>query len=108
MTGPADCALIGKWRITEADLWDGDYLDMMDPAQITFESNGHGTLDFGCLNAALNCEYSHQIIFFNWQGCDEMTEVSGEGSAEITDNDQIEIEFRFHQGDEAILKAKKW
>lgn len=108
MTGSTDCALIGKWRITEADLWDRDYLDMMDPARITFESDGHGTLDFGCVNGTLDCEHSRQTIFFNWQGVDEMTEVSGDGSAELMDNGQIEIQLRFHLGDEAIMKAKRW
>jgi hypothetical protein len=25
---PADCRLIGRWRIVEADLWDRDYLNL--------------------------------------------------------------------------------
>ena len=36
MTALTDHPLIGKWRITEADLWDGDYLDLVEPAFITF------------------------------------------------------------------------
>jgi hypothetical protein len=36
-----------------------------------------------------------------------MDEVSGDGSAELLDDDTIEIEFAYHQGDEAVLKAKR-
>lgn len=107
MTGKLDCALIGKWRIVEADLWNREYLDLMDPAQITFDEQGGGDVAFGCVNGELHCEYSHRIIFFTWQGSDEMDAVEGDGSAEIEDNGTIEIEFRFSSGDEAILKAKK-
>ncbi len=42
MTGQVDCAVIGKWRVVEADLWDRDYLDLVEPAHIAFEGNGHG------------------------------------------------------------------
>ncbi len=43
-----------------------------------------------------------------WQGFDEMDEVGGDGSAELDDDGSLEIEIRFHLGDEAILKARKW
>ena len=32
MTKDLDCALTGKWRIIEADLWDREYLDIVEPA----------------------------------------------------------------------------
>jgi hypothetical protein len=38
---------------------------------------------------------------------DEMDEVSGDGSAELLDDGSIEIEFAYHNGDEAVLKAKR-
>jgi Transposase domain (DUF772) len=39
-------------------------------------------------------------------GFDEMDEVSGDGSAELLDDGSIKIEFAYHNGDEAVLKAK--
>ena len=36
-----------------------------------------------------------------------MDEVSGDGSAELLDNASIAIEFAYHNGDEAVLKAKR-
>ena len=44
----------------------------------------------------------------NWihlAGFDEMDEVSGDGSAELLDDGTIEVEFAYHNGDEALLKA---
>ena len=35
-------SLIGKWRIVEADLWDRDYLDLVEPAHISFGKDGRG------------------------------------------------------------------
>ncbi len=37
-----------------------------------------------------------------------MDEVGGDGSAELNDDGYLEIEIRFHLGDEAVLKARKW
>ena len=60
---------------------------------------------FGCAQGNLDCEYSRRIVFFIWQGFDEMDKVNGDGSAELDEDGVIEIEIRFHLGDEAILKA---
>ena len=37
-----------------------------------------------------------------------MAEVGGDGAAELDDDVSLEIEIRFHLGDETILKARKW
>ena len=29
-----DCQLIGRWRIVKADIWDRDYLDLVEPAMM--------------------------------------------------------------------------
>ena len=57
--------------------------------------------------AALDIEYSRFSIAFTWVGFDEMDEVSGDGSAELLHDGSIEIEFAYHNGDEAVLKAKR-
>jgi hypothetical protein len=38
---------------------------------------------------------------------DETHEVSGDGSAELLNDGSIKIEFACHNGDEAVLKAKR-
>ena len=59
------------------------------------------------MQASLDLEYSPSTVFFTWAGFDEMNEVSGSGSAELLDDGSLEIEFAYHLGDEAILKANR-
>ena len=106
MSAPANCKLVGRWRIVEADIWDRDYLDLSGPATITITDHGRGEIAFGALQAGLDIEYSRSSVGFTWEGFDEMDEVSGDGSAELLDDGSIEIEFAYHNGDEAVLKAK--
>jgi hypothetical protein len=35
-------AFKGRWRISEMDVWDNDYLDLVEPAHIVFESKNDG------------------------------------------------------------------
>ena len=107
MTAPINCQIIGGWRIVDADLWDRDYLDLVEPATMTIGSNGYGELAFGAMQATLELEYSRTMVFFTWTGFDEMDEVTGSGSAELLDDGTLEIEFVYHLGDEAVLKAER-
>ncbi len=107
MSAPAGCKLVGRWRIVEADIWERGHLDICGPAAITITDHGHGEIAFGALQASLDVEYSRDSVGFTWEDCDEMDEVRGEGSAELLDDGSIEIEFAYHDGDEAVLKAKR-
>ena len=107
MSGPGTRALISQWRITSANLWDAGFLDLVEPARITITDTGHGNLVFGALQADLNLEYGQSIVFFRFQGTDEMDPVSGEGSAELDDDGLLEVEISFHDGDDAVLNARK-
>jgi hypothetical protein len=107
MSAPANCELVGRWRIVEADIWDRDYLDLCGPAMITITDHGLGEIAFGAMQATLDIEYSRNSVGFTWEGFDEMDEVRGDGSAELLDDGSIEIEFAYRNGDEAILKAKR-
>jgi hypothetical protein len=107
MTASERCHLIGRWQIVEADLWDRDYLDLAAPAIMTIGAGNHGEIAFSIVQASLNLGYSPSMVFFTWAGFDEMDEVAGDGHAELLDDGSIEITFAFHNGDEAILKAKR-
>ena len=107
MTTPTNCQIIGRWRIVEADLWDRDYLDLVEPAAMTIRANGRGEIAFGAMQASLDLEYGRSTVFFTWAGFDEMDVVSGSGSAELLDDGPLEIEFAYHLGDDAVLKAER-
>ena len=57
MRAPADCRLIGRWRIVEAGLWDRAYLDLSGPATLTITAQG-GEIAFGAMEAGLDVEYA--------------------------------------------------
>ena len=106
MKAPADCRLIGRWRIVEADLWDRAYLDLSGPATLTITAQD-GEIAFGATEAGLDVEYARDSIGFRWAGCDEGDEVRGEGTAELLDDGTIEIEFGYDNGDEASSKRNQ-
>jgi hypothetical protein len=99
MSAPAGCKLIGRRRIIEADIRDRDHLDLRGAATITITVRGLDEIAFGALRASLDIEYSRAAVGFTWEGSNEMDGVRGDGS--------IEIELAYHNGDEAVLKAKR-
>ena len=101
----SDNPVVGRWRIVEADLWDRDYLDLCGPASLVVRANGDGEIAFGALQASLDIDYGPGEIGFTWTGSDEMDEVSGSGFAELQEDGSLEIEFEYHLGDKASLKA---
>jgi len=107
MGAASNCRLIGRWRIVEADLWDRDQLDLVEPAKVTTRADGHGKIAFGALQAGLDLGYSQSFVHFTWAGFDEMDEVSGDGHAELLNDGTIEITFAYNNGDEAVPKAKR-
>ena len=107
MSVTAGCQLIGRWRIVEADLWDRDYLDLVEPAYMTFNKDGRGEFAFGAMNATMELEYARRIVFFTWAGFDEGDEMTGSGSAELDNDGTVEIELSFDDGDDAVLKAQR-
>src|SRR3954463_6643055 len=44
-------AFAGRWRIAEMDVWDNDYLDLVEPAYIAFKGP-HGGALFSVLSKA--------------------------------------------------------
>ena len=96
MSAPATAKLVGRWRIVEVDIWDKDFLDLVETAHLTFKGAADGEIAFGALKAFLDIEYSRSSVGFTCEGFDEMDEVRGGGSAELLSDGSIEIEFAYH------------
>ncbi|WP_299133496.1 transposase [uncultured Amaricoccus sp.] len=71
----------------------------------TGDLRAHGEIAFGAPRASLDLAYGHVDVSFDWEGDDDMHEVRGSGSAELLEDGSLEIEFDYHNGDDAILKA---
>lgn len=103
-------SLKGRWRITQMPDFEADYPDMVEPAYILFEGEGGGEFAFGCCTghiwAASNTEATS--INFSWDGSDEMTEVCGDGYAELQPDGSLHGEICYRHGDEWAFIARKW
>ncbi len=100
--------LIGKWRITDMELWDAEFIDLVEPGYIQFDPDGGGHFVFGAVQGGLHCHYGTDSIHFTWMGSDDMTEVSGDGDADLEDDGTITGEIRYHLGDESSFSARRW
>ncbi len=107
MTSLMACRVIGRWRIVEADIWERDYLDLVEPATMVIGAEGHGEIAFGALQAGLDLAYARSDVAFTFVGSDEMDEVRGSGSAEMLEDGTLEIELDFDHGNAAILRAER-
>jgi hypothetical protein len=103
-----DHPLLGKWRIIEMELWDSDFLDLVEPAYITFDQQGGGRFVFGAVQGSLHCRYGPDSVRFTWEGSDEMDPASGAGDAEFDEDGLLTGEIRFHNGDDSTFKARRW
>lgn len=108
MTGAAADPLTGKWRIVEMALWDNDFVDMIEPAFLTFDDKGSGEFRFGAVIGGLECEYGERAICFTWEGFDEMDKTHGSGSVELEDDGTLSGEICFHHGDQSVFTGRRW
>jgi hypothetical protein len=107
MKKPHRSTVLGRWRIVEIEGWDADYIDMLGPGHIQFDRDG-GYIEFGAAQLVLDCWYSPTSAHFNFQGHDEMTEVSGDGDADLDPDGALIGEIRFHHGHEMPFTARRW
>ena len=100
---------IGKYRITEMELWDKDFIDMEVPGYIEFHKNGTADFQFGLVSGGGTYEYSKdgKYVDFRFEGNDECDETSGEFELEIN-GEKITGTVSFDNGDESELTAIKW
>ena len=65
-------AFAGRWRIVEMDIWDNDFLDLVEEAHLTFKGAADGEIAFGALNGFLDVRYGARdgsaCAEFSWEG----------------------------------------
>ena len=68
-------AFDGRWHSVEMDVWDKDFLDLVETAHLTFKGAVDGEIAFGALKGFLDVRYSTRdgsaCAEFSWQGNDE-------------------------------------
>lgn len=96
---------VGRWRITGADCFDREYLDLVGEAHLLIPPSGNGDMEFGALTASLEIWFAPGMLLFDWNGSDEGDQVFGEGSIELTSDDRAAVEFDWASGDRAVMTA---
>lgn len=100
-------SLQGRSRIVEMPDYTADYPDMVEPAYILLEANGSGEFAFGCVTGQIWAGGTGDSIAFSWDSSDEMTEVNGDGWAELQPDGFLKGEICFHNGDDANFVAQR-
>ena len=110
MAKAVDKAFIGRWRITEMDAWDQDFIDLMVEGFIRFDKQRQGEFCFGAVEGFLDWRVENsggkQRAEFTWDGSDEMDPANGRGWAEVDGQDLIGHIY-FHLGENSGFKAQK-
>jgi hypothetical protein len=102
--------LSGRWRITGAELWDRDALNLVAPAFIEFAKDGSsGSFGFIAVQGEMDCREVERDgrpgVEFSWQGNDEGDPASGRGWAVLEEDGSLSGRIFFHLGDDSGFTA---
>ncbi|MGL4462621.1 MAG: hypothetical protein ACRC1K_10730 [Planctomycetia bacterium] len=101
---------IGRWRITEMDQWDQDYVNEEEDGYVEFTKNLGGGFHFGYVYGDMSCTLESDggppKIEWTFDGNDEMDHVMGRGWARI-ENGVLVGKIYFHHGDQSTFTATK-
>ena len=96
-------AFVGRWRIVEMDVWDKDFLDLVETAHLTFKGAADGKIAFGALKGFLDVRYGTRdgsaYAEFSWQGNDENDPASGRGWVVLGTAGRLVGHFYIHNGE---------
>ena len=102
--------IAGRWRITEAELWDCDALNLVAPAFIEFAEDGSsGSFGFIAVQGEMDCRDVERDgrpgVEFSWEGNDECDPASGRGWAMLEEDGSLRGRIFFHLGDDSGFTA---
>lgn len=103
-------AFAGRWRIVEMDVWDNDFLDLVEEAHLTFTGAADGEIAFGALKGFLDVRYGARdgaaCAEFSWEGHDENDPACGRGWVTIGTAGRLVGHFYIHNGDDSEPDSK--
>jgi uncharacterized protein YndB with AHSA1/START domain len=104
-------SIVGLWHITEMEVWDEAYFNMVGQAFIQIKGNRLGNFQFGLVSGQLDGEFEkvedEERFYFTWDGSDEMDPVSGSGWLKLVNQNRIEGKIKLHLGDSSLFWAKR-
>ena len=104
-----DKAFAGRWRIVEMDVWDNDFLDLIEEAHLTFKGAADGEIAFGALKGFLDVRYGARdgsaCAEFSWEGHDENDPACGRGWVVFGTAGRLVGHFYIHNALESLLRS---
>jgi hypothetical protein len=104
-------AFKGRWRISEMDVWDNDYLDLVEPAHIVFESENDGAFVFGTVKAWLDVRYGARdgsaCAEFSWEGLNDTDPACGRGWVILGTAGRLVGHIFIHNSDDSGFVAER-
>ena len=102
--------IAGRWRITEAGLWDCDALNLVAPAFIEFaEDRSSGSFGFIAARGEMDRRAVERDgrprVELSWEGNDECDPASGRGWAVLEEDGSLCRRIFFHLGDDSGFTA---
>ncbi len=107
-----DSPYLGKWKITEMEVWDRDYIDLVVPGFIEFEADQSGSFQFGTVRGWTDYRIEKlddvEMIAFSWEGFGDTDPACGRGWAMIVgDGDELYGRIYIHCADDSEFRAKR-
>jgi hypothetical protein len=104
-------AFKGRWRIEEMDVWDNDYLDLIEPAHITFEGEHDGSFAFGAVKAWIDVRYGARDgaarAEFSWEGHNDTDQACSRRWAFIGTAGRLVGHIFIHNSDDSRFVAPR-
>ncbi|TDO13930.1 hypothetical protein [Halomonas ventosae] len=100
---------VGRWRIIWMEMWDQDFVDMIEPGHFRFDENGLGYFIFGAVEGQVDYRVSDdgRRIEFSWSGNDDGSIKLGRGWFELTSSGTAKGCFFIHCGDESAVEISQ-
>ncbi|MFC2991393.1 hypothetical protein [Halomonas tibetensis] len=99
---------IGRWRIKWMEMWDQDFVDLIEPGYFHFDENGLGFFVFGAVQGQIDYRISDDgaRVEFSWSGNDDGREKTGRGWFQLQSSRLAKGHFFIHCGDESAIEIE--
>jgi len=85
---------LGKWKITEMEQWDQEYIDLVEPGYIELRKDNLGEFVFGTVKGFIDLRikrvHGKEKAEFSWEGTSEYDPICGRGWFKLNDEDELE------------------
>ena len=100
--------IVGRWRIKWMEMWDQDFVDLIEPGYFQFDKDGLGFFVFGAVEGQIDYRIADDgaRVEFSWSGNDDGRENSGRGWFQFQSAGSAKGKIFIHCGDESAVNIE--